>query len=95
MWIHFICLDILHEWTLHDQCNIEVLPTSLYFWRYSLRGSMYASNPRVVMAYKISSPVIVFLFSCMHRSFALWSVKEILQLIICIFNDLFMRSKVY
>lgn len=40
---------------------------------------MYASNPRVVMAYKISSPVIVFLFSCMHRSFALWTVKEMLQ----------------
>ena len=40
---------------------------------------MYASNPRVVMAYKISSPVMVFLFSCMHRSFALWTVKEILK----------------
>ena len=65
-------------WTWDNHSVVLSLLTSLYFCRYSLSGSMYASNPSVVIAYKISSPVIVFLFSCIHRSFALWTVKVIL-----------------
>ncbi len=44
--------------------------TSRYFWRYSLSGSTYGSNPNVDIANRTSSPLMVLRFSCEHRSLA-------------------------
>jgi len=46
--------------------------TFLKPWRYNLRGSIYSSNPNVLIAHSKSSPLIVFRFSRWHLSLALF-----------------------
>ena len=50
----------------------ESVRTFLKPWRYTLRGSIYSSNPNVLIAHSKSSPLIVFRFSRWHLSLALF-----------------------
>jgi len=48
-----------------------------YLAKYTFNGSTYLSKPRVPIAHNISSPVIVFLFSCCTLSLASLVINDI------------------
>lgn len=58
--------------TLAGRCRTH----ATYLDRYTFNGSMYLSNPRVLIAHRMSSPLMVLRFSRWHLSDASEVIKE-------------------